>query len=191
MTPRGPLPPADPPAGADTDADSAALVIALDATVPTSAVVALGRYAAPRSQLPRPPLPLMPKFAAPDNPTHASALGLRPLLTTPHLRLSLLPLPPLAPLRCYAPPTSSRPPAPKDAPRTPTRTFSRAAPTLAGDPARSVTCAVAPVRAAIATPLLLPCKPPPADPKFRPQAAIVVLSPARFRWVTVTTVNWR
>ena len=179
---------ADPPADVDADTASAAPVIALDSTVPASAVVALGRYADPRSRRPGPPLPLTPQFAAPDDPAHASALGFQPLLTAPRSRLSLLPLPPLAPLSC-ALPTSLRPPAPEDAPCTPTRTFSCAAPALAATPANAVTCAVAPVRAVIATPPLLPRKPPPAHPKFRPQVATVAPPPARFRWATVTTVN--
>ena len=94
------LPPVDPPAEANAYDVSAAPATALDATVPASAVVALGRYAARRSRRYRPPLPLTPQFAAPDNPAHASALGSRLLLTAPRSRLSLLPLPPLAPLRC-------------------------------------------------------------------------------------------
>ena len=98
-----PLPSADPPADADADAASSTPAISLDATVPASAFVALGRYTVPRSQRPWPPLPLTPHPAASDNPAHATALDSLPLPTAPRSRLLLLPLPPLASLALLRP----------------------------------------------------------------------------------------
>ena len=75
-----------------------------------------------------------------------------------------------------------------------TQTLLRAAPDLSAAPARVFTYAVAPVCAAIAIPPLLPCKPPSAHPKFRPQAAIVAPPPARFagqRLLPLLDVNWQ
>ena len=52
---------------------------------------------------PWPPLPLTIHPAAPDDPSHAAALDLRPLPTAPHSRLLLMPLPPLVPLALLRP----------------------------------------------------------------------------------------
>ena len=98
-----PLLSADPPTDADADSAYPASAIALDATVPASSVVTLGRYAVPRSRRPWPLLLLTPYPAALDDSAHAPALDLRPLPTAPLSRLLLLPLPPFPPLGLLRP----------------------------------------------------------------------------------------
>ena len=75
-----------------------------------------------------------------------------------------------------------------------TQTLSRATPALTAAPASAVTYTVAPVRAAITIPPLLPHKPPLAHPKFGPQAVIVAPPPDQFtgrRLLPLLDGNWQ
>ena len=107
-----PLPPVEPPADAGAYAVSAASDTACQHCphfrrrhpwTPRCLTLATPQACAPADN----------PIAAPDQPSQAPALGSRPLLTSPRSRLFLMPLPPLAPVRYCATPTSYRPPLPK------------------------------------------------------------------------------